>query len=159
MLQIKFNKHYWEPTHIITFNNFKGILSSKQPQTVTIVQNYYGMLCPHILLFLLREMKQCCCHLSADRVWEGSSSSLDTHEIALKRFTYNQQHWIYFHEFFWNQVFGNEADFMCYFIHGYPFYLRKHNDSRKTAILIGFVITPSAEKNLPNNSFENWLIN
>lgn len=34
---------YGEPKHII-FNNFKGILSSKQPQTITTVQNYYGII-------------------------------------------------------------------------------------------------------------------
>ena len=36
--------YYGKPKNIIIFNNFKGIVSSKQPQTVTTIQNYYALL-------------------------------------------------------------------------------------------------------------------
>ena len=42
---------YGKPKNIIIFSNFKGILSSKQPQTVTTIQNYYGIVISSISLF------------------------------------------------------------------------------------------------------------
>ena len=47
----KFSMYYGKPKNIIIFNNFKGIVSSKQPQTVTTIQNYYAIVMSSLSLF------------------------------------------------------------------------------------------------------------
>lgn len=42
---------YGKPKNISIFKNFKGIVSSKQPQTVTTIQNYYGIIMSWLSLF------------------------------------------------------------------------------------------------------------